>query len=727
MKTFLVGCASLFMIIVGGLTIIFYNLIKNPSQLVNLGINPATTKSLLQTFAVIFFGLLTFLGIAILVNNLYRVITVKNRPKMKYGFGAIGWFFLFIFAISIGAQLVTTVKNISVENIIDSNQLIMPYIQLKDWPKYTRSDATLKLIAPANIFYTLNTTYFNAQILPNMGQVSIPAMDLDCGNGQTLQLNLTTRQFDGACIYFKKWSYDLNLNINYINVPTGEKLQKSVPAGSIVMDSEISITPSNGDLWFNDAKTEMSVGKVPSKVSFDASQVFKDLGLTDYKILRDFDGDGTRDKQNQSSATFVYKKSQLYNVSIRLPLLNDAIYTFPLRVEQSDVPVCEITATQDKEAQYTFQTTFLDGQVNVTSYQFDIIDKNAKNNVIDSVKWTSPDFNYQFPGKWVYAIQANFITDDGKQGQCESDDIQVGATDFQIFYDLNYKSPGSPKFQKVLASGDVAYDSGVIMIREIPTVLQLKINQIIPTTSTTTTKVSIDGKAVLSTNGKTFETTIQDANDHQISIVVEDKTRGTKTEEILTAKTNRDDIIGKLLVKPDTVGTDPFTVKFDASTTTVNDPTDEIVYFTWDFGDGVVKKNLSESVISHTYRYDTAKENGEYKPILTIKTKKGRQISISPATNIIVKRANQELVIHIPSHPAQLANVDDRVNFSLELNGLPTEINRDFWNGKTLKCKARECVQVTQVYTTAGTYTVRAEVVYEAQPTIEWSIVLKVK
>ncbi|MEI8091013.1 MAG: hypothetical protein WCG98_01895 [bacterium] len=90
MKTFLVGCASLFMIIVGGLTIIFYNLIKNPSQLVNLGINPATTKSLLQTFAVIFFGLLTFLGIAILVNNLYRVITVKNRPKMKYGFGAIG-------------------------------------------------------------------------------------------------------------------------------------------------------------------------------------------------------------------------------------------------------------------------------------------------------------------------------------------------------------------------------------------------------------------------------------------------------------------------------------------------------------------------------------------------------------------------------------------------------------------------------------------------------------
>jgi hypothetical protein len=30
---------------------------------------------------------------------------------------------------------------------------------------------------------------------------------------------------------------------------------------------------------------------------------------------------------------------------------------------------------------------------------------------------------------------------------------------------------------------------------------------------------------------------------------------------------------------------DPFTVQLDASTTTVNDPGDEIVYFTWEFGD----------------------------------------------------------------------------------------------------------------------------------------------
>ncbi|MCX6822652.1 MAG: PKD domain-containing protein [candidate division SR1 bacterium] len=727
MKTFLIGCATLFMIIVGGATIIFYNLIKNPSQLTTLGINPATTKTLLQAFSAIFFGLLTFLGIGILITNLYRLVTVKNKPKTGYGLSAVGGFFLFIFGIAFGAQILTVVGNISVENILDSNKLIMPYIQLKDGVKYTRGDTTLKLIAPANMYYTLNTNYFNAQILPGLGQVNIPSMALDCGNGQTLPLNLTTRQFDGSCIYFDKGEFPLKLIVDYTNIATSEKLQKEIPAGSLIMDAKISITPSKGDLAFNDAKTEMSVGKVPSKVTFDASQAFKDLQLTDYKIIRDFNGDGTADKQNQANTTFVYKEAKLYNVTVRFPLLNNYIYTFPLRVEQSDVPVCEIAIQKNTEAGYSFKTTFLDNTTNISNFQFDILDTQSKGKVIDSIKSTSPDFNYDFPGKGTYAIQANYMTADGKQGQCESDDIQVGATDFQIFYDLNFKSPGSPDFQKVLATTDVSLDSGALMVKEIPTVIQLKINQITPATNTTTTKVLYDGKSVLSTNDKLFEVTLQDSNPHTITIVVEDKTRGTKTEEVIPVSINRVDIVGKLIVTPDTVGIDPFTVKFDASTTTLNDPADEIVYFSWDFGDGVIKKNLSESVVTHTYTYDATTDNGEYHPVLTIQTKKGRKINISPDNNIIVKRTNQELVIRIDSHPAQLANVNDRVSFSLQLNGLPTDINRDFGNGKTLKCQGRDCIQATQIYSTPGNYTIRAEAVFSGQPTIEGTIVLKVK
>jgi hypothetical protein len=71
--------------------------------------------------------------------------------------------------------------------------------------------------------------------------------------------------------------------------------------------------------------------------------------------------------------------------------------------------------------------------------------------------------------------------------------------------------------------------------------------------------------------------------------------------------------------------------------------------------------------------------------------------------------------------------VDDRVSFSLQLDGLPIEINRDFGNGKTLKCQNRDCIQATQVYTIAGTYTIRAEAVFENKPSMEGTIVLKVK
>jgi hypothetical protein len=37
------------------------------------------------------------------------------------------------------------------------------------------------------------------------------------------------------------------------------------------------------------------------------------------------------------------------------------------------------------------------------------------------------------------------------------------------------------------------------------------------------------------------------------------------------------------LVTPDLVGISPFKVKFDASATTLTDPEDKIVYFSWDF------------------------------------------------------------------------------------------------------------------------------------------------
>lgn len=704
---------------------------NNPTQLSSVGLDPNTTKILLQTFSVLFFGLITFLGIGLLISNLYRLITVKNKSKIGYISGAFFWFIIFIVAIVLWAKIITMVKNFSVDNILDNDKLIMPYIQLKDGTKYTRNTPNLRLIAPATIFYTLNNNYFNSQILPPLGQVNFTEVFLDCGNGQKLSLNFTTAQFDESCIYFKKWEYLLNLETTYINLLTSEKIQKTFSGWSIIFDSEIDVSPTKWELMFNDEKTEMSVGKAPSKVMFDASSVFKDLTLTDYKIIWDFNSDGTPDKQNTVSTTFIYNEAKLYNVYIRFPELNDYIYTFPLRVEQSDVPICEIIVTQDQSKEYIVTTNFFDKSVKISNYQFDILDRNKKNQSIDTIKNDNGSFSYQFPGAGLYAIQNTFITEDDKQGQCESEDIQIGVSDFQINYDTYFKSAQSPEFKNVTDIGVVALVSGGLMLSEIPTIIKIQINKITPNIQSATKKVLLDGKPIISSDGNTFEFTIEDSSDHKATIVVEDQPSWAKTEITIPISVDRENIIGKIIVTPDTVGTDPFTVKFDASTTVLNDTGDEVIWFDWDFGDGTgsIKKDFSDAIISHTYRYDTVNNNGTYHPVVVIKTKKGRKVSISPENDIIVKRASQTLTIAILNYPAQQANVGDRVSFSLvDLNGMISEINRDFGDGKSFACKTRqECWTTTNIYNTPGTYTIRASVVYQDKPTIDGTITLKIK
>lgn len=94
----------------------------------------------------------------------------------------------------------------------------------------------------------------------------------------------------------------------------------------------------------------------------------------------------------------------------------------------------------------------------------------------------------------------------------------------------------------------------------------------------------------------------------------------------------------------------------------------------------------------------------------------------------MVKRANQTLAIIVDSHPAQVAKVGDKIDFSIDFNGLPAKILRDFGNGKTLTCDSRQsCGSTSYVYTQAGTYQVRTSVVYDDQPTLEGSIVLKIQ
>jgi hypothetical protein len=100
--------------------------------------------------------------------------------------------------------------------------------------------------------------------------------------------------------------------------------------------------PSNGSITYNSGMTEMIAGKNPAKVSFDATSVFRDFSLPDYNVIWYVTDDGQINGQDIANFTYVYTGAKLYNIKVKFPKLNNFLYTFLLRIEQSDVPVCEV-------------------------------------------------------------------------------------------------------------------------------------------------------------------------------------------------------------------------------------------------------------------------------------------------------------------------------------------------------------------------------------------------
>lgn len=725
MRWILMWCGILTMLVVWWLVAVFYFLMQNPTQLSSVWLDATTTKTLLQTFTAVFFGLLVFGGLALTVVNLYRIITVKNQPKLRFWMWALFWFIILIISITFGSQVLTLVNNMTAGTNVNANNLLIGYLSWSTADIANDPNLNWKLIAPSAVYYVLNNAYFTDVIAPTLWGANVTDIKLDCWNWQTLSM-LSNYQFAGNCMYLNKWEYPLTLVINYVNLSTSERLSKSVSWWNINFLTQISIVPASGPLTYNDSNTEMIAGKNPAKISFDATEVFRDFSLSDYNVIWYVTDDGVANGNDIANFTYVYTGAKLYNIKVRFPKLNNFLYTFPLRIEQSDVPVCEVAYESLWWNKYSLSTSFYDNTSIITEYLFNILDKKNNSKVIDTIKSENGSLQYELPGWGLYAAKVVFLTSVGKQWECESQNIQVWASDFDVLYNVNYKSIWSPQFKPIWSDSWVTLEGDTISIKEIPTIIQINIASVSPNSPTATKKVLYDGNPVISSDGKNWDITVNTSDDHIISIVVDDFTRWAKTQKDLNVKINRSDIIWKLIVKPDTVGTDPFDVTFDASTTTLNDSDDEIVYFSWDFGDGEIKKNLSQSIITHTYRYNTKEDSWEYSPVLTIKTKKGREVTISPDNNIIVKKALSSLKINVISHPAQIANIWDRVNYQLDVNWLPDKITWDFGNGKTLECNWRDCVQATTMYDAPGTYTVKAKVTYPDQPLLEWNISIKV-
>jgi len=724
LKSFLIGCIAFIVFVVWLTAGVLFLIINNPDQFTSVGLDRSSIQRLLQTFTVLFFGFIFFFGFGVFFVNIYRLLTVKNKPKLKYAIGTFLWFFVLLFSIGVWALVIREVQNLNLSNDIDGQSLVVPYIMLGDGPRYVW-DNSVALIAPLQLSYQLNTQLFNRQVYPTLWPAEIRWISLVCGNDrQILPLNIANAQFQWSCLYINKWDYSIELIVDYVNNQTAEQLRQTIPVVTFAIPTAIEVNVEWGEVSVSD--NELVVGKVPRKVWFNADDVFVDLGLDEYLITRDADDDGEIDRENNASYTHVYNQARVYNVNVRFPWLNNALYTFPLRVEQSDVPVCQVTVQQVQWTNYSFQVDFLDNIVPINAYGYTVQDR-SNNSDITTINTQTNTATYDFPWAWMYAVKVDFVTEEGKQWSCESMDFSVWAADFVIDYTWSYKNPQSPQFTPLPTEGEIYINNTLIVIRQVPTILKLEVDGITPASSTAQTRLFLNDTAILSSDGRTFEVRIDSRDTSTLRLVVEDEQRDARTEKEFSVQLNETAVIGKLLVRPDTSWTEPFAVEFDASTTTVNDPDDEIIYFSRDFGDGEVKQNTSQWVISHTYAYDYENENWIYEPSVTLVTKKNRSVTIGLDSPILVKKPSQVVDIRVDSHPAQVVSVWDRVDFVLDVSWLPTNVRWNFGNGQTLECEWRQCLAAQQTYDTAWTYSINVVVEYTNQPTINGNINIEVQ
>jgi hypothetical protein len=110
---------------------------------------------------------------------------------------------------------------------------------------------------------------------------------------------------------------------------------------------------------------------------------------------------------------------------------------------------------------------------------------------------------------------------------------------------------------------------------------------------------------------------------------------------------------------------------------------------------------------------------------VTLKTKNWREVFVEDT--ILVKKPVDSVIIHLDSHPAQIAMVGDKVDMSISINWTPSKIVRDFGNWNTLECKSRECTETSQVFNEAGSYEIKVTISYANRTDIEWSINLVVR
>lgn len=755
-KKLAIGCGVVLLLILWWFVITLISLKNNPDALLWIWISAASAKTILQLFAGLIFWSIVILTLWLVVSNIYRLVTVKNQSKLK-NIGWLMWGLLGVAAFGVLMWLsFTEIWKINVEEKQINYDAVQPYLVWKvsdrdnineffkfPYDKDGESGIAYPLIAPSEMSFMLVWAEFLRRDSENINWIKPISVTLSCGNKQWQELELSESidsilnwafiPFKWTCLYGEKWKYSYSINVKYKN-DKWDTLTKSESIWELDFTSEIQIIQSkNRKLPSN---WEFILWKAPAKISIDTTQVFRDFGLGSYNVIWDLDWDNSTDRENQVSFEFTYKIPQVYYPAVKFTDLSDFIYVFPIRVEQSDVPICDVKLENlPWTTKYNIYTEFVDNtpESNIKSYSYTILN-DTTSSVIDEIKDKWNSFSYTFPEKWNYRVEANFITIDDKQWKCESDLIQLKKESFNVQYTLLLKDQTTWKYKEMCSSQSSANNNCTqISLETIPQNFQLQLTSITPSYTTTKKVVYLDDKPLFNEDD-VYNFDLLEEWTFTLKIVISDSAKWID-EEIKTIKftVKKPDIIGKLTItSPDTQKPidewfEPLTVILDASKTEINIPWDEIVYFTWDFGDGEIKKNQQNGVVAHTYNYNYDKETWIFTPKVTITTKLWHTKEIVSPTILNVKKWLINIELSSTSHPTRQAQVWKSVSFQAEFDGLPETMTWDFGDWTPVQsCPTRSCAEVTHTFKEVWNYSVRLTLDFDAIQKVDSVMLFKV-
>lgn len=760
LKKLVIWCWIIMVLMFVGFWIMVYSLIQNPDALEGINISADMAKMILMLFVWLIFWSAILLMLGLVIANIYRLITLKNQTKRRSIVWLIGWvvwmaffwwimwlLFMFINRIqkivvevnypAANPFLVSTIQDLSKENI----EFVRSYTPLyNEW----RYNDNLKLIAPSEISFMLrwkdleNLTVKTKQ-LPK--DIIYKEITLSCWNSQKQILELdwdvdilnkenryAQIPFKWTCLYWQKWEYSYVLNVKYKlnNVAAMEKTY-SAEAWKLKFKSEFKIYVSEN------SKGKMSqvlpknweflLWKAPAKITIATDWVFRDFGLNDYKIKWDMDWDWENDRENQVSFNYSYRIPRVYYPRLSFEDLWSTVYSFPVRVEQSNVPVCWIELEKyQSTTKYKIRTEFADASSAsiISMYSYKIVNAST-DKVIEQLDNDSQERNYEFPEKWNYKVVLDYSTIDWKQWWCESDVVQMKKETFDVRYTLMIKWDDWKYKELCSSNGSEFSKCTVISSDQLSKQYLLQIKSITPVSNTVTKAVYLDDVALLNDND-TFEFGLNKEWTFVLKIVVSDVARWMQQEErFITFTVKKPDIVGKISIisadtrEPVDEWFEPLSVILDASKTDVNIPWDEIVYFTWDFGDGQKSQNQQNGIIAHTYRYDYARENWIFAPKVIVQTRKWYKKEISADIRLNVKKELLSVELSSPSHPTRQSKIWNSVTFQSDFDWLPKKMVWDFgdWSEPT-ECPGRTCTEVLHTFKSAWSYSVKLTLEFDA-------------